>query len=64
MPVIIGASIGGLVIFAVLMIGLCIYCKRTRLPPIGVRVGDGMPNDDPCEKYELKPTGDEKEKVM
>jgi len=64
MTLVIGVSIGGLVILAVLMIGLYVCCKRTR--PSHNSVGDrhGMPNDDPCEKYELKPTEDEKETVM
>lgn len=46
------------------MIGLYIYCKRSRPPRNDVGVGDGMPNDDACEKYELKPTEDEKENVL
>jgi len=64
MPVMIGASIGGLVVVAVLMIGVYVYCKRTR--PSHNSAGDrnGMPNDDPCEKYELKPTEDEKGNVL
>lgn len=63
-PVIIGACIGGFVVVAVIMIGLYVYYKRTR--PCHNNVGDrnGMPNDDACEKYELKPTEDEKENVL
>jgi len=63
-PVIIGASIGGFVVVAVLMIGLYVCCKRIR--PSRNSVGDrnGMPNDDTCEKYELKPTEDGKGNVL
>ncbi|PFX24473.1 hypothetical protein AWC38_SpisGene10897 [Stylophora pistillata] len=61
--VIIGASIGGLVVVAVLMIGFYVYCKRTGTPSNGGRFEDGMPDDDPCEKYELKPADDEKEHI-
>jgi len=63
-PVIIGASIGGFVVVAVLMIGLYVSCKRTRLSHGSVGDGDGMPNDDDCEKYELEPTEDEKGNVL
>ena len=48
---------------AVLMIGFYVYCKRTGTPSNGGRFEDGMPDDDPCEKYELKPTDDEKEHI-
>lgn len=46
------------------MIGLYVSCKRIRLSHGSVGDGDGMPNDDDCEKYELKPTEDEKGNVL
>ena len=46
------------------MIGLHVYCKRTRPRRSSDGDGNGMHDDDACEKYELNPTTDEKENVL
>ena len=43
---------------------ICLYVKFKRTRPFHNGVGDGMPNDDACEKYELKPSEDEKGNVL